>query len=146
MVRAVPQGDILRGLMRARTIAVRLPWEPTHLQRGRGGDPGSDRQLQTVISSENLHLGAVPADRLELHSIGENNVDHPVVEDRIVMEQRKPFDLCCVRDRPQILRHAVFSWVSPSSRIISSRIRNFWILPVTVMGKPSTNLMWRGIL
>lgn len=42
--------------------------------------------------------------------------------------------------------HAVSSSRTPSSFAIASRIRNFWILPVTVIGKESTNLMWRGIL
>ncbi len=40
-------------------------------------------------------------------------------------------------------------WRSASRRISSmliSRMRNFWILPVTVIGNSSTNLKWRGIL
>ena len=35
---------------------------------------------------------------------------------------------------------AAVSSLRPNSSIIRSRIRNFWILPVTVMGKSSTNL------
>ena len=38
-------------------------------------------------------------------------------------------------------RYAVFASLSPSSRIISSRIRNFCTLPVTVIGKASTKRM-----
>ena len=34
--------------------------------------------------------------------------------------------------------YAVFSIFNPSSAIVASRILNFWILPVTVIGKPST--------
>lgn len=40
-------------------------------------------------------------------------------------------------------------WRSASRRIssmLTSRMRNFWILPVTVIGNSSTNLKWRGIL
>ena len=34
----------------------------------------------------------------------------------------------------------------PSSSTATSRILNFWILPVTVIGNASTNFQWRGIL
>ena len=34
--------------------------------------------------------------------------------------------------------YAVFSVVSPSSAMLRSRMTNFWILPVTVIGKAST--------
>ena len=37
-------------------------------------------------------------------------------------------------------------WPRPSSWIAVSRILNFWTLPVTVIGKPSTNFTYRGIL
>ena len=37
--------------------------------------------------------------------------------------------------------HAVFCSLKPSSLTVSSRIKNFCTLPVTVMGKLSTNLM-----
>ena len=40
-------------------------------------------------------------------------------------------------ERHAILTAAAFS--RPSSFTLSSRMRNFWTLPVTVMGKPSTN-------
>ena len=41
----------------------------------------------------------------------------------------------------------VYSGLLPfNSSMLISRIRNFWILPVTVMGNSSTNLKWRGIL
>jgi tripartite-type tricarboxylate transporter receptor subunit TctC len=36
--------------------------------------------------------------------------------------------------------HAVFCTFRPSSAIVSSRMMNFWILPVTVIGNASTNL------
>jgi hypothetical protein len=38
----------------------------------------------------------------------------------------------------QAMRMAASLW-SPSSSTACSRIRNFWILPVTVIGKPSTS-------
>jgi hypothetical protein len=41
---------------------------------------------------------------------------------------------------------AVFCSARPSSSIICSRMMNFCTLPVTVIGKASTNLMYRGIL
>ena len=62
-----------------------------------GRDLGSDRQLQAVIGREHVHHGVAPAERLEPHSIGKDDLDHPVILDRIVVEQRKLFDLCCVR-------------------------------------------------
>src|SRR4029079_13154013 len=34
----------------------------------------------------------------------------------------------------------------PSSSAASSRIRHFWILPVTVIGNESTIFQWRGTL
>lgn len=37
--------------------------------------------------------------------------------------------------------HAVFAAVTPSSLIISSRMTNFWILPVIVIGNWSTKRM-----
>jgi hypothetical protein len=37
--------------------------------------------------------------------------------------------------------HAVFSALSPSFLIVSSRITNFWILPVMVIGNSATNSM-----
>lgn len=43
-------------------------------------------------------------------------------------------------------RQAVFCSSSPSSATICSRIRNFWILPVTVWGKLSTNRTYFGTL
>jgi len=36
--------------------------------------------------------------------------------------------------------HAVFCTLRPSSAMVSSRMMNFWILPVTVIGNASTNL------
>ena len=44
------------------------------------------------------------------------------------------------RDRSDPGHQAVSCKLRPSSSIICWRIRNFWILPVTVIGKPSTNL------
>lgn len=41
-------------------------------------------------------------------------------------------------DVRQAIRTAASLW-SPSSSTACSRIRNFWILPVTVIGKPSTS-------
>jgi hypothetical protein len=37
--------------------------------------------------------------------------------------------------------HAVFSAFSPSFLIVSSRMTNFWILPVMVIGNSATNSM-----
>jgi hypothetical protein len=37
--------------------------------------------------------------------------------------------------------HAVFAAFNPSRASTASRIRNFWILPVTVIGNSSTNSM-----
>jgi len=45
--------------------------------------------------------------------------------------------------------YAVSIWATSSrcsSCIDTSRILNFWIFPVTLMGKPVTNFTWRGIL
>jgi hypothetical protein len=45
--------------------------------------------------------------------------------------------------------HADFIWAafsSPSSAIEISRIRNFWIFPVTVIGNSVVKRMYRGIL
>jgi hypothetical protein len=44
------------------------------------------------------------------------------------------------------LAHAVFSFVRPSCSVIASRILNFWILPVTVIGNSVTNWMYFGTL
>jgi selenocysteine lyase/cysteine desulfurase len=41
---------------------------------------------------------------------------------------------------------AVRATSTPNSSIIWLRIKYFWILPVTVIGKASTKRMWRGIL
>jgi len=41
--------------------------------------------------------------------------------------------------RPLFLFHAVFAAFSPSFSSTASRIKNFWILPVTVIGNSSTN-------
>jgi hypothetical protein len=41
----------------------------------------------------------------------------------------------------QLPVHAVLLSIRFSSRFITSRITNFWIFPVMVMGKASTNLM-----
>ena len=54
-----------------------------------------------------------------------------------------------LRDRPsadRTRRQAVFCSTRPSSSVICSRMMNFCTLPVTVIGKASTNLMYRGIL
>ena len=61
------------------------------------GSLGSDGQLKAVIGRDHFDLSATPADRLEPQSIGEDDLEHPVIQDRIVMEQCKPFDLCCLR-------------------------------------------------
>jgi hypothetical protein len=37
--------------------------------------------------------------------------------------------------------HAVFCTFNPSSSIVRSRMMNFWIFPVTVIGNSSTNLI-----
>ncbi|MNS97754.1 hypothetical protein D3C72_1321000 [compost metagenome] len=42
--------------------------------------------------------------------------------------------------------HAVFSWLRPSCSVMASRILNFWILPVTVIGNSETNWMYLGTL
>ena len=44
-----------------------------------------------------------------------------------------------VSGRPVDDVQAVFASARPSSAIIALRISNFWILPVTVIGKESTN-------
>ena len=47
------------------------------------------------------------------------------------------------------LAHAILTAAArsrPSSATLVSRMRNFWTLPVTVIGKPSTNFTYRGIL
>src|SRR4051794_20655524 len=42
--------------------------------------------------------------------------------------------------------HAVFAAFNPNRASTASRITNFWILPVTVIGNSSTNSTYRGIL
>src|SRR6516162_6249287 len=71
--------------------------EPVSKRSGHGEDLGSNGQLEAVKGGEHFDLGAAPADRLEPHRIGEDDLEHPVVEDRIVMEQCEAFDLCCLR-------------------------------------------------
>jgi len=41
----------------------------------------------------------------------------------------------------EVVRYAVLSLFSPSFLIVSSRITNFWILPVMVIGNSGTNSM-----
>jgi hypothetical protein len=43
------------------------------------------------------------------------------------------------RNGTENARHAVFSAFSPSFLIVCSRITNFWILPVMVIGNSATN-------
>lgn len=45
-----------------------------------------------------------------------------------------------------IIPQAVWSGLNPSSPIMRSRMTNFWIFPVTVIGNSSTNLTYRGTL
>src|SRR5437773_1313688 len=47
--------------------------------------------------------------------------------------------IAVLRHRLNNLHQAVFSSLRPSSLLACSRIRYFWILPVTVIGKASTN-------
>ena len=59
--------------------------------------------------------------------------------------------LCAWRVRPSECDapsrpHAVFAAFSPSRASTASRMMNFWILPVTVIGNSSTNSTYRGIL
>ena len=43
------------------------------------GSLGSDGQLQAVIGRDHFDLFAAPADRLEPHSIVEDDLEHPIV-------------------------------------------------------------------
>ncbi len=43
-------------------------------------------------------------------------------------------------------RHTLMYASAIPTAIAMSRITNFWILPVTVIGKASTNFQWLGIL
>ena len=47
----------------------------------------------------------------------------------------------CRRDQPATNDQAVFCAFRPSLPIVCSRITNFWILPVMVMGNSATNSM-----
>src|SRR5437016_12704507 len=60
---------------------------------------------------------------------------------RHVGRSARPSEIC---QRQAVLTPAASC--RPSSSTAISRIRNFWTLPVTVIGKPSTNFQWRGIL
>src|SRR5207253_6259679 len=60
----------------------------------------------------------------------------------------RPFDALRLDELPADL-HAVFTcaaFCNPNSSMDCSRILNFWILPVTVIGNASTNFQYRGIL
>src|ERR1700751_3097842 len=60
----------------------------------RMGGRASDRQFEAVIGRDYLDLVAAAADPLVSHGIGEDDLDHPVVQDRFMMKQREPLDLC----------------------------------------------------
>lgn len=70
---------------------------------------------------------------------------HPLLESRKSKSALHPSQALRSRDI-SVATHADAASLRRSSSFIISRITNFWIFPVTVIGKLSTNRMYRGIL
>ena len=66
---------------------------------------------------------------------------HAELGERVDVELESMLDGAGATAAPLSNGHAVFCSLRPSSLTISSRMRNFCTLPVTVMGNASTNLM-----
>ena len=130
-----------RGHARAGTCRSRLH---------RRGAPGSDGRSRARAEDHDGATGASRRadDRLRQEPRRRSRLRGPAQTVRLIQPRpRHPRRHRCERRpparwaRPTPGGQAVFCSLSPSSLIISSRMMNFCTLPVTVIGKASTNLM-----